>query len=185
MDVLDQLDTFIAERTPEGRQARPVIAKVNYSHDAMIDMILAQPGISQNEIALRFGYTPGWISQVMASDAFQARLAERSSEVVDPLLRATVKERFDGLVLRSLEILRDKLDRPSSDIPDQLALRALEISSRARGYGGKDEVPPQTNVSVEVHLESLGANLTTLLRRRKAEVIDSTEAELLSEAPVK
>ena len=111
--------------TPPATRPSGVIAKMRYSHDAMVDLIVQNPWISQNELAATFGYTPGWVSQVIASDAFQARLAERKEEVVDPLIRATIEEQFKGLVARSLEILRQKLDRPAAAVPDKLALRSV------------------------------------------------------------
>jgi len=146
------------------------ITKVSYTHDHMIDRIIADPCITQNELAATYGYTAGWVSQIIASDAFQARLAERSGELVDPTIRATVADRFKGIVLRSLEILREKLDKPAAGIPDNLVLRSVELSSRALGYGARIE---QTNIQVNVgeHLEELGNNLTKLLQRKKSEVI--------------
>ena len=148
--------------------ARGVI-KIRYTHDSMIDTIISNPCVSQNELAAQYGYTAGWVSQIISSDAFQSRLAERSAELVDPTIRATVEDRFRGLVYRSLEILKDKLERPAASIPDNLALRTLELSSRALGYGARVE---QTNIQVNVgeHLEELGNNLTKLLHRKKAEV---------------
>lgn len=161
------------EAKPQG-----VIAKVAYSHAAMIDLIIANPGISQNALANYFGYTPSWISQVISSDAFQGALAKRREEIVDPLLMATVKEHFDALVLRSLDILQQKLNRPALEIPDNLALRALEIGSRAAGYGAKDSgpAPAGTPAEVHIHLEQLGGGLVALLQRKKreAEAIDVT-----------
>ena len=154
------------EKWPSG--ANRGVAKVRYTHDAMIDMIIADPCVTQNELAARFGYTAGWVSQIIASDAFQARLAERNGELVDPTIRATVEERFKGIVMRSLEILREKLDRPTHQIPDNLALRSIELSSRALGYGARDSQPAASQVSVEVHLENLGDNLTRLLQRKKS-----------------
>ncbi len=143
------------------------IAKVRYTHDAMVDLIIADPAISQNAIADHFGYTASWVSRIIASDAFQARLHERSAELVDPTIRLTVEERFKGLVLRSLEILSEKLNRPSSEIPDQLALQALNISSRAAGFGVKQDPAPSTPAEVHVHLENLGSGLVQLLQRKK------------------
>lgn len=119
--------------------AKQAIQKVRYSHDAMIDMIVANPWISQGELAANFGYTEGWVSQVIASDAFQARLAERKNDLIDPHLRATIEERFRGLVVRSLEILMQKLERPHKDISDELALKALDIAAKAAGYGQKTQ----------------------------------------------
>jgi hypothetical protein len=132
-------------------EKKQAIQKIRYSHDAMIDMIVANPWISQGELALNFGYTEGWVSQVIASDAFQARLAERKDALVDPYLRATIEERFRGLIARSLEILMRKLEQPAKEISDELALKALDIASKAAGYGAKGaSVNVQANFVVAV-----------------------------------
>lgn len=164
------LDQLINE--PPAPKSTVVVKRLNYSHKAMIDMILANPGISQNQLAANFGYSASWISQVMSSDAFQSALAERTSEIIDPSLTMKVEERFRGLVNRSMEILQEKLAKPAEAVPDQLALRVLEVASRAAGYGAKPEAPPVSPVTVEFHLEQLGGNLTKLLQRKKDEVID-------------
>lgn len=130
--------TFATFQPPARPQA---IQKIRYSHDAMIDMIVHNPWISQGELALNFGYTEGWVSQVIASDAFQARLAERKNELIDPAIRATIEERFKGLVARSIEILMRKLEK--TDVSDELALKALEVAGKCAGYGAKN-----TNVQV-------------------------------------
>lgn len=147
------------------------IAKVGYSHEAMIDLIIARPGISQNAIAAHFGYTPSWISQIISSDAFQSALEKRREKLVDPLIAAEVQSNFKALVARSLDILQQKLNRPVDEIPDNLALRTFEIASRAAGYGAKDSAPaqPATTVEVNVHLEQLGGGLVALLQRKKRE----------------
>lgn len=121
----------------EGR----AIAKVRYSHDAMIDMIIAEPWVSQNRLAEVFGYTPAWVSLVMSSDAFKERLAARKAEVVDPTLTATLEERFKALVTRSVEVLQEKLAAPASVVPDQLALRAMELGAKSLGLGQPQQAP--------------------------------------------
>lgn len=145
--------------------------KLNYSHEAMIDLIIAKPWISQDEIALSFGYSPSWISTIFTSDAFQAKLAERTKVLVDPVVQASVAERFKSMVLRSQEILMEKLSQPAKLIPDNLALRTMELASRALGYGARPDVAAPSTVNVNLHLEQLGGNLTTLLARKKSEAI--------------
>ena len=174
-DILDQLevDTRQAAGAPPGRepvslQPRQAIQKLRYSHEALIDLMIAQPEMSQNDLAARFGYSASWISQVISSDIFQGKLMERVTEIVDPTLTATVEQRLKGQVLRSMELLREKLDRPAAEVPDNLVLRTLEISSRALGYGAKD-TQVNVQVNVEGHLEQLGGRLTELLNRKKAE----------------
>lgn len=181
--------TFAAFAPPPKKNA---IDKVRYSHDAMIDMIVANPWISQGELARNFGYTEGWVSQVIASDAFQARLAERKNELVDPYLRATIEERFKGLVVRSIEILMRKLDE--TKVSDETALRAAEIAAKALGYGNRGpqvqvntsfvvQVPPKA-ASVEAWAKQYGAGGPALaLPPADRALQEATDAVLVEPSP--
>lgn len=170
MSSSDDLLNSLLQPTPWPTAPRSGIQKIGYSHDAMIDQIIANPGIHQNQLAAIFGYSPSWISTVIASDTFQARYAERRKELVDPGVLEAVENQFKGLVRRSLEILMEKLDKPANDIPDQLALRAFEIASRAAGYGAKESSVTITHTEVNNNLEVHGDQLVELLRRKKAQV---------------
>ena len=110
------------------------IARVKYTHDGMIDLILANPMMRQGEIAAYFGFTEGWVSRVMGSDAFNKRLAERKDEVVTPGVIATMEERLTGLAIQSIEVLQKKLEATSS--PD-IAVKSLELSTKALGMGAR------------------------------------------------
>lgn len=140
---------FAAPMLPESlrhlpMQAKPAIDKVRYSHEAMADQILANPWISQNELAKVFGYTPGWVSQVIASDAFQSYLAERKEQIIDPVLRASIEDRFKALVNKSTEVLLERLSERSAD--GELALGVLAAASKALGYGARG---PQVQVNTQ------------------------------------
>jgi len=121
----------------ETGEQRNGIAKTNYTHDALIDMIIANPAIDQRELARFFGYSEAWISTLMASDSFQAAFERRKEEMVDPIVRHACEEQFKGLVLESMRILRKKLEANPSD---QLALEVFKSSTRAMGYGAKLKV---------------------------------------------
>ena len=118
------------------------IAKVSYSHEAMIDLILSNPGIKQIDLAAHFGYSAPWVSRIIASDAFQAQMASRREEIVDPAIKATLEERFRALVIQSLFILEEKLNKPAAQVPDQVALRCVELGAKALGVGGHAPTPP-------------------------------------------
>lgn len=118
------------------------IKKPSYTHEALADLILAHPAITQNELAAHFGYTPGWISQIISSDSFQAYLHTRKEQIVDPMLRGAIEESFRGLVLQSMQRLREKLEANPSD---NLVLEVFKNSTRALGYGAKPSV--QVNMS--------------------------------------
>lgn len=129
--------------------AAGAISRVRYTHDAMIDLLISRPGVAQNEIAKYFGYTVGWVSRVVNSDAFQARLALRKEDITDPLLIQSFEERLKGLANQSLEIIQNKLDATAN--PD-LAIKALELSTKALGMGARPERATQVSNTFVVAL---------------------------------
>lgn len=118
------------------------IARVKYTHDAMIDLIIANPAISQNDLAKAFGYSVPWVSRVLNSDAFQARLAERKEDIVDPTITATLEEKFKAVASKSLDVVLEKLSQPL--VPADFALKALDSTARALNYGARGQ-----NVNVQ------------------------------------
>jgi hypothetical protein len=118
------------------------VAKLRYSHEAMIDVIIAEPGIKQNEIAAKFGVTVPWISRIIGSDAFQGALAKRREELTDPFLVATIEERMQGVAMQSLDVIAEKLALPTITLDG--AMKAFDITAKAMGFGAKTS--NQTNV---------------------------------------
>lgn len=112
------------------------IDRVKYSHDGMIDLIIASPQISQTQIAAHFGYSASWVSRIFNSDAFQARLAERKGDLIDPTILISMDERLKTLAAASADILLKKLLVTES--PD-MAVKALEVSTKALGYGARPQ----------------------------------------------
>jgi len=148
------------------------IQKISYTHQAMIDLIIADPAISQDRLATHFGYTPAWICQVVNSDAFQAMLATRRAEIVNPELSATVEERFRSMTSRALQVVQDKLSMPSNCVPDNLALKAIELGAKALAVGGN--APPEP----PGRLERLAERLLTLQQQPAAPLERIIDAEV-------
>ena len=155
-----------------------MIQKIRYSHDAMIDMIIANPWMSQGELANQFGYTESWTSLVMSSDAFAARLAERRAELIDPTIAASIEERFKGLAIRSLAVLQKKLENPN--VSDATALRAAELGAKALGMGNPK--PPPMVVVAPDRLDVLAHRLTNLLDSKRGEGYEIKTIEGWSDA---
>jgi len=163
------------DRAARSPSKEATLQKIRYTHDAMIDLVISNPWISQGEIAERFGYTQTWVSIVFSSDAFKNRLEERRAELVDPTIRVTIKERFDALVTRSLEVLQAKLSKQPDQISDNLALKTLELGARALNVGGAQTavVTIQPGARLEALAERLTAlNLPRTEKEIKGEVID-------------
>jgi uncharacterized phage-associated protein len=131
------MDTTVPDRAAAPTMGN--IARISYTHDAMIDQLVANPGISQAHLALMFGYSQSWISNIMASDLFKDKLAARRAECVDPVLHNTVKENMEGIVRRSQEVLMEKLEKPG--VSDATVLKAMELGARSLGMGGMAAAP--------------------------------------------
>lgn len=161
----------------------PLVAKVAeaarvYSHEAMVELMIAHPEYTQAQFSSHFGHPPGWFSQVLASESFQLVLDVRRHEVNNPSLTATMEERFRGLALRSIGVLHEKLN--VSNVNDLTVLKAMEVSVKALGMGQrapeavKPEAPGNTSQSVE-------EKLLALRKARLGDVVDVTDVSEASE----
>ena len=131
------LQNFQRNQSPplEGTESAALaLRRVHYTHDGMIDLLVANPGMSQNQLAQHFGYSVPWISRIINSDAFQARLAVRKGDLIDPALLLTVEERLTALCDQSLNIVMDKLESTKNI---DTAMKALELSTKALGFGAR------------------------------------------------
>jgi hypothetical protein len=111
------------------------ITRLTYTHDAMIDLILAEPTVSYAELAEIFGFSQRWISHVVSSDAFKARLAERKGALADPIISRSINERLRGVTVKAIDLISEKLS--SEDAGAAYALDALGIATSAMKQGAK------------------------------------------------
>lgn len=148
--TLNLFDDPPAPPAQELTPIKPEIKTVKYTHDAMIDLIVTNPAISQNEIAKFFGYTPTWVSIIVNSDAFKNRLAERKAVLVDPKIIAGIEARLEGLAQRSLDLLIDRLDRPGNN------LKPMELVAIAKlGVGDRNLVKTQPQTQNNLYVVNL------------------------------
>lgn len=124
-------------------------AKLTYTHDALIDVIIANPTLSKKELGERFGRSASWMSRVIGSDAFQGALAKRRDELTDPFLLATIEERLTGVAMQSLDIISEKLEQTQNL---DTAMKALEVSAKALGFGARtgNTAAQQTNFVIQL-----------------------------------
>lgn len=175
MDTLNTEGMLQELGSADGRDCAPTMGKlqkVRYTHDAMVDLIIQSPWVSQNELAAHFGYTPSWISNVLASDAFQERLAARREEIIDPALKATLEERFRAITIQSLTRLQEELAKPV--VKPEVLLKAAELGAKSLGMGGhRQEAPPAPAAD---RLTVLADRLIVLQRNAVKGVVYENEA---------
>jgi hypothetical protein len=157
------------------------ISRVKYSHDALIDVIIATPGVKQGDLAKHFGYTQAWVSRIINSDAFQLRLAQRKADVIDPSLVMSIDERLKALADRSLSKLLDKLE--VSENPDFM-LKTAELATKSLGYGARAQ-----NVNVQqnfvVPLPQVSQNASEWAAGYRPKPPGSDLAQMVEEVQVK
>jgi hypothetical protein len=142
------------------------IQKLKPVHEALLDLIIAHPDWKQRQYAHSLGYSQGWMSQILASEAFRKALAKRRDEVIDPVIKASLSERFEANVRLALNLISRRLH--SKDVSDNFILRVAEMGSRALGL----EAAPQSPVDLKIHLHAMSESLVKLLREKRR-VIES------------
>lgn len=127
----DVAPNFGPNTTRNGNLKRD-LGKVRYIHDAIIDAIIANPIVSQKELAQSFQLSETYVSMIIQADAFQIRLAERKAVLTDPVLAASMEERFKALASRSMDVIMNNLET-TNDV--RVALKGLELTGKYLGYG--------------------------------------------------
>lgn len=155
--------------------AHAVRLKMNHTHLAMIDFILARPDCTQDEICARFGYRQPTVSAIVNSDLFQATLAARRDDVVDPILTRTIEERLGAIAQASLDGIANQLDNQPS--PGYL-LDVAKFAVGAKGYGlnaraAQAALGPQVVINVTGVAPSDGAWESKWAGDRLEEVVDA------------
>lgn len=107
------------------------IDKVGHIHECIINDMIAEPTVTQLQLCERFGYTPGWMSRVINSDSFQARLSQRRQELLDPDVKRQLNDRLQAVVVQSMDAIQQKLNSPESSA--DLALASLGVASAGLG----------------------------------------------------
>jgi len=107
-------------------EARKPLQKLTYTHEAIIDLILAEPTVTNKELAAVFNYSEAWISHIRKSDSFQARIAERKALVIDPRIRQNLEDRLAHVASTSIAKIQEKLE--AEDVSASYALDALGVA---------------------------------------------------------
>ena len=87
------------------------VVSLSHTHEAVMNWMLLNPDRSLRECADHFGYTQSWLSTLIHSDIFQARLAERQ----------------EGIRVRIADSIPQKM-RMAADIGVEKLATALEKS---------------------------------------------------------
>lgn len=156
-------DSAIPDDTAHGRSyINPVykpdgsayqLAALRPRHLAIMDFMLAHVTLPYGQIAARFGVTPAWLSTVVNSDLFQAKLNERRS-LMENRQRELMGEKLLTIADKSLNALNDALDDEEVGVKTKLEISKTALAALGYLGSGKHQESRQqgsvTNVAVSV-----------------------------------
>lgn len=85
------------------------LKKLNHKHMYIMDIMLANPTFTNNQIAELAGVTPAWCSTVINSDLFRARLAERRG-LLDEEFNRRITSKVHNLAEKAIDCLQEALE---------------------------------------------------------------------------
>jgi hypothetical protein len=132
----------------------------------LVEYLVAHPESTPDSTAAAFGRPRGWFLSILASDQFQLALDPQRHLISDPLITATMEERFRALTLRSLTVLHTKLDHP--EVSDALVLKSAEIGVKALGIGAM--AAPAQSLTPAGNVDTLAERLVAALEKQRGNV---------------
>lgn len=88
---------------------RTELLNISHVHEAIMNWMIANPQRSLKECAAEFGYTQSWISTIIHSNLFQARLKEKQEQVFSGMA-TNINEKLVAGANMGLEKLVDHLE---------------------------------------------------------------------------
>lgn len=161
-------DQFPLLHTPEGNVVQ--LKSLNHRHHAIMDWMLANPHRRLGECAQELGVTQAWLSTVINSDLFKARLALRREAIEDEQHRR-LNARLLDIAEDGLEALHDhvrdgEIDPKTKQDITRMSLEAIGILGK-RGAG--------TQVTINNNADPHAADASSLMAARarmQGEVVD-------------
>lgn len=147
-------------------------------YDAIIDWMLTHPGAPLRECAAHFGKTQSYLSVIINSDMFKARLAARRAQFNEELGHS-VQRRMLGALDLALEVVTEQLETKRTQIPFKDTSAFVNSTLERLGYGAKPNGAQVTvNVGQQTPVQISASDLQEareLLRRSEAaKLIEAT-----------
>lgn len=131
--------------------AKPVIAKLSPRHEALALFVVAHPHLTQGQVAKACNYTQAWVSQVMSTSMFKARVKYLQEQLATEILETLGQKIARGAELaidRTIERLEDK------SVPASFLASARQDLLKALDYGAPPSEPSKVEKHLHVHVSA-------------------------------
>lgn len=85
------------------------IQSMSTMHESIIAFLIANPHMKKGDVARHFQVTPAWLSTIIHSDIFQAKLAERQDEFFSATT-VPIKEKLENLADMAIDRLTETIE---------------------------------------------------------------------------
>ena len=124
------------------------ITMIKPFHEQLINALLANPSVTNSQLAMMFNRTSTHISIIKNSDAFKAVLRERQDQLFGEVVVQETKDRLEALAQVSLERLIEKTQISENE---DFILSAATMATKALGFGQpKSSGPAQVQANFYV-----------------------------------
>lgn len=125
------------------------LMRLNHRHEQIINWMIVNPHRNLGECAKHFNYTPGWLSQVVHSDIFQARYRQRAAEVGSVAVH-TIANKLNGVAALALEKAEERLRAGIAS--ERFLGETMASTLKMLGYGAPSPLQPLTSNEVHNHV---------------------------------
>lgn len=154
------------------------IQKVNWWHERLADLMIANPHCTLGELARALDKSPAWISIVKNSDAF-IDYWRRRSDAHSLAVTDDIATKMRANVDLANEALNLKLSTQSELMTVETLLDVIDINTKRLGYGANPAQAPTFNFNLGAVTPEQLAEARAKLRAREL----ATEVEATPVAP--
>jgi hypothetical protein len=116
------------------------LQKVSVKHDAILDYLLANPATRLGDVARHFGVSQPWLSVIVHSDVFQARLQEKSQDMFHGTV-VPLREQLLGVAHVGVEKLGEALENASAISDKEFIADTTDSILKNLGYSPRSAAP--------------------------------------------
>lgn len=165
-------DEFTRDRVQLGR--------LSITHEAVMDWLLCNPGRGQmRDCAEHFGFTRAWLSSMVWSDAFQAKLADKKEELFAASV-IPVREQINGIALRAMDRLAEKIEETEDG---KFLLDTADKMLHKLGYAPKVDLAPGVTSNTQNNYYGVDAGLLAQARENAKKGGGTPSLKALGKAP--
>jgi hypothetical protein len=122
-------------------------ARFRYWCDAIIELLLVEPTLTQNDIAIRLERHPATVGMIMNSDLFRARYEQRRG-AQNAALTEEINTRLSRVAAQALELTEEILTEERTAIPLPELVNVADKALARLGYGPKMAANPAVVMAV-------------------------------------